>query len=229
LALGDKFTKEEDAAILKAVKKYGTKKSTWIALAEKMGRSYEIIRSRYFNTIKLADFIAGKWTTEENEICLNMLFKNKVSSPELINSISQKDLQPVADALSRHVLPVSCHWEAILKPTLLAHHRSAVFTNPRPPFFLYLIERKSIAFQDIDWEDVKRHFPSQTITYLEYELHSQLRSLDKVNPHEVRLPLFMKLKNNISLWKDQPMSEKAKRYRERIINLYDKIRRLPSR
>jgi len=96
----------------------------------------------------VSDYISGKWTLEEDEICLNILFKGKTSSPELVISVGLKELRPVADALTRHV-----------------------YKNFKIPFFTYLIERKVAAFQEIDWRDVKRQFPTQTTTRCQFHQH----------------------------------------------------------
>ena len=222
---GGKFTKAEDAIIFKMIENHGEIKETWHMLAAQMNRPLEVVRSRYRNSLRNLKFISGHWTWEEEEICLETLFRNKVSDRSVIESISLVGLQPVADQLNRLVWFVNKHWEGRLKPVLLSYHLNETFKNVRPPVFTYLVEKKVVAFQDINWPEIVEKFPGQTPASLTCEIHNQLVSIDERNPHEVNLPIFEKLQKNCHLWKDEDLSERQKSYRSKIIEIYDRVRR----
>jgi hypothetical protein len=223
---GGKFTKEEDACILKVVKSKGALKESWSMLAVQLNRNSEVISSRYRNALRNLNYISGRWTLEEEEICIETLFTGKTSDRSVIESVSQTDLQAVADQIDRQVSLVNKHWEGRLKPVLLSYHLDETFRNFRPPVLTYLVEKKVVAFQDIIWSEVIEQFPSQTTLSLTFEIHNQLVSIDERNPHEVHLPIFEKLQKNYYLWKDEELSEKQKSYRSKIIEIYDRVRRL---
>jgi hypothetical protein len=102
-----------------------------------------------------------------------------------------------------------------------------LFTNFKPPFFYFLIDKKVRVIQEIDWDEVKKQFPSQTTTSFIMELSNQIHTLDLQNPNEIHLPVYLKLQNNASDWSDKEISTRAKLYRERIVEIYDKQRKLP--
>lgn len=223
---GGKFSKQEDEVILEAVNKHGAKITTWSVLTVQLSRTKEVIRSHYYHSLRKQNNISGRWTLDEEEVCIETLFTNKISDRSVIKSISNVDLQPVADQLNRHVRLVSNHWEGRLKPVLLSYHLDETFRNFRPPVLSYLVEKKVVAFQDIIWSEVIKQFPSQTTLSLTFEIHNQLASIDEKNPHEAHLPIFEKLQNNYFLWKDEVLSERQKSYRSKIIEIYDRVRRL---
>ena len=67
-----KFTKKEDAQLIRLVKKYGT--SSWERIAEKMERrNGRQCRDRYNNHL-LQNFKKGMWTNEEDDIIIQMYF-----------------------------------------------------------------------------------------------------------------------------------------------------------
>ena len=222
-----KYTKQEDDVILDFVTKFGVNKTMWKMLADELDRDPPSLRSRYLNTLKSREHVTGKWFIEEDETCLQILFKGKNCDPDLIESITYRELQPVAQELGRQVGPVTHHWDYRLKPVLLAYHHMCLFTNFKPPFFYYLIKQKIRVVQEIDWDKVKKRFPSQTTTVLVIELSNQIQTLDLQNPNEIHLPVYSKLENNASDWNSKELSTRAKLYRERIVEIYDKIRKLP--
>jgi hypothetical protein len=221
---GLKFTKQEDEIILEAVKKHGVNISAWLMASVQLSRAKEVIRSRYYNSLIYQNHIVGRWTLDEEEVCIETLFTNKISDRSVIESISQVDLQPVADQLNRHVWLVSNHWEGRLKPVLLSYHLGETFRNFRTPVLAYLVEKKVVAFQDIIWSDVIKQFPGQTLLSLTPVIHNKLDSIDEKNPHEAHLPIFENLQKNYYLWKDEELSEKQKSYRSKIIEIYDSVR-----
>ena len=207
--------------ILNFVTKFGVNITMWKMLADELDRDPHSLRSRYLSTLKNREHVTGKWSIEEDETCLQILFKGKNCDPDLIESITYRELQPVAEELDRQVNSISHHWEYRIKPVLLQYHHMCLFTNFKPPFFYYLIQQKIRAVQEIDWVDVKRHFPSQTTVGILLDLSNQIRSLDLYNPHEIHLPVYLKLQNNASDWNSKEISTRAKLYRERIVEIYD--------
>ena len=196
-------------------------------LEKQLGRDHATIRQRYGNVLKDPNCIRGQWSIEEEEISLQILFTNKSSNTELIESISLQDLRPVGQELNRRMHDVCDHWVKRLKPVLLAFHDQSLFTYTLPSFLTYLIDKKISATQEIDWEEVKRFFPTQTGNGLGMELNNQIKSLNQLNPHEIHCPVYLKLEKNAFHWKSKELSNKNKLYRERISDLYDKYRKLP--
>ena len=222
-----KFTKMEDETILKFVNKRGANFGTWKLLGRKLDRDSAVVRNRFRDVLQTSGCTSGLWSLVDEEICLRKLFKDEHSDRDFIESISREDLQPVSDELGRSMHPVLKHWEGRLKPVLLSYHDQTLLTNVTPHFLSYIIERKLSATQEIMWDDVIKHFPTQTPKYLTRELSNKLTTINKCNPHEVNLPLYLKLQKNAFEWKNQEMSEKVKNYRLAIVSLYDAFRILP--
>jgi hypothetical protein len=221
-----KFTPEEDEIIVREVKKTGENFETWKRLASLLNRlHFQTLKNRYLYNLKNPDFRLGKWTTHDDSIFLKHFFADKKDSdPEFIESISYSDLQPLSGKLNRSLTNVSTHWMTYVKPILLSYHYECLFTNFKPKFYSYLMKKKVTAFQDIDWDEVKRMFPSQTPGFLKYGLHSDMTSFDTKHSFQAGSPMHFKIESMRPEWKDAQLSTGVKKHRLQIVELYDQIR-----
>ena len=86
------------------------------------------------------------------------------------------------------------------------------------------MKKKVTAFQDIDWDEIKRMFPSQTSGSLKYVLHSDMTSFDTKHSLQVNSPMHFKIEFMRSEWKDAQLTSGVKKHRQQIVELYDQIR-----
>jgi len=223
-----KFSPEEDEIILREVGKNGANIETWKRLAKLLNRlHYQTPRNRYKFNLENSNFRLGTWTIHEDSILLKHFFDNKKNSdPEFIESISYTDLEPVSEKLSRSVNNVSTHWKIYVKPALLSYHYGCLYTNFKPNFYSYLLKKKVTAFQDIDWGEIKKMFPTQTTASLKTSLHSDMLCFDNKFSLHASIPMHLKLEFIRPEWKDAQLTSRVKKSRQQIVELYDKIRRI---
>jgi hypothetical protein len=221
-----KFTPLEDATILREVEEYGCTNETWMKLSTILNRSSKTIWSRYqYKFVFNRNTRTGKWLIQEDAAFLEHFFAGKKhSSREVITSIALHKLDAIAKELNRSSSRVNSHWMGQLKPALLSHHNGSLFTNNKPKFFSYLIEKKVTALQDIDWSEAKRLFPTENSKSLLVAIYCEMRKIDRSDPLLENEPLHVKLDWSKHDWINAQLPEKVKRYREKIVQLYDEIR-----
>jgi len=216
-----KFSKEEDQIILEEASKSGGSLETWKNLARILGRTdrcdWVNIKRRY---MRLTDsFHRGKWKLTEDETLIEALFQEKkVSDIRTIESIDFNDFKRVTNKLNRPCDSLCDRWNCTLKPVLLSHHYGTLHKPWRIDFFNYVIEKKAVGEQDLDYAELKILFPEQTSR----SLHTSLvRFAPKIGTPEK--PLFQRIKEELHNCKDPLESERVKAFREEIVIIYDRV------
>jgi hypothetical protein len=97
------FSPEEDAVILKEVKKNGANLETWKRIASLLHRlKHCTISARY--SVLCSQYSAGHWTSEEDEVFLEHFFAGKTdSTAQDIRDISIQDLKNVEEKHDRYI------------------------------------------------------------------------------------------------------------------------------
>jgi hypothetical protein len=218
-----KFSKEEDEIIRAEVEKNGECDGTWHTLAKILHRVHPFnLKAHYIEQLKGDNYISGAFTLEEDTFILEHLFKGKGDvTVEEINSIKLSSLKPVAEQLHRFFVNVEKHWQSFLKPTLLSHHYGVLHFNWKETFANYIVDKKVDSMQAIDWKDAVRHFPGQTIISLRMFLRNQ--TYDRM-VKDKNLALYEAMRLALDSLKQRQDSEKAKAYREKIVQLYEDIK-----
>lgn len=190
-----------------------------------LNRPSATIRMRYkFNLLNPHSKI-GLWTIHEDALILECFFKdNQDSCPQLIKSVSFKDLDEISRQLNRSQANASKHWMSILRPALLAYHYDCLFKSFKPEFCRYLIKKKVRANQDIDWREVENKFPSENSFSFNLMLNTELKKCKRNYPSMEHEPLYVKLQFFRSDWNNVQFPARVKKYRSQIVKLYDQIR-----
>jgi hypothetical protein len=216
-----KFSKEEDKIILEEAKKFGSCLSTWKSVILKLNRkdSHGIAR-RYIALTEERSLFRGMWSLSEDEVLLESLFDGKKEAGiDEIKSMSMSDFQLCSEKLNRSNRNVSNHWRNIVMPILLAHHCQTLHRPWRRDFFEYLIEKKVVAVQDIDYSKASSFWPEQCATSLKTSLNNYTRKQAEQNK-----PLFQIIQENLHSFKDIQETERVRNYREEIVRIYDEAK-----
>jgi len=220
-----KFTPTEDAMILREVEQNGETKETWWKLSTLLNRSCNAVKNRYKQNILNCHARRWGWSLEDDAFFLEHFFAGtKHSSRKVIDSINLKKIEAVSQELNRPSVLVYKHWLGQLKPALLSYHRGDLFTNVNPEFYLHLIGKKVKAVQDVDWKEATRLFPTENSVSLKVPLRNGVSKADRIDPSLKFAPIYVKLEFLRYDWLNAQMSEKVKKYREKIVQLYDEIR-----
>ena len=131
----------------------------------------------------------------EESICLDLLCKNN-SNPDwdFIRKVRIKDLLPIANVLECDVSKLLTHWNQKLKAQLLRHLKNP---NADSPFASFLISKEVKFPQEIDWDEINRIFVNskRSLDFLKQKLNRAIEYYDRLNPDDLCIPLFKKLKN----------------------------------
>jgi hypothetical protein len=220
-----KFTPIEDATILREVQETGDTNEIWRKLATILNRSYNVIKFRYYQNLLNRHVRKGGWSLEEEAFFLEHFFVGtKHSSRKIIDSINLKNLETVAQELNRPIFCVNFHWKHKLKPVLLSYHNESLFIDNYSEFYHYLIEKRVTALQDIDWKEATRLFPTENSVSLKVAVRNEIGKANRINPSLKFEPIYVKLEFVRHDWINAQLSEKVKKYREKIVQLYDEIR-----
>ena len=208
--------------IIREVEKNGECSKTWEHLAKLLKRRDRVVvQNRFLCCLKNPGKRTGMWSLTEEAILLEHFFADrKDSSPQYVNSISFLDFKGVSDELNRSSFHVKYHWQGSVKPALLAYHEGCLLTKVKAEFLDYLIERKVRAVLDIDWAEATKKFPLETAISLKAFMKTEVRKFDRCYPSLASEPVHTKLRLSRGDWKDSEFSEKAKSYREKIVELY---------
>ena len=214
------FTKEEDEVILEEVAKNRAGPQTWKTLTVLLNRLRPEGIAYRFKILQNVDLHSGRWNLQEDSVLLEHLFRGKPQdSLELVQNISNEHLWPLVKIVDRSFSSIHLHWNRQLKPILLSYHNGELHFEWRILFYKMLIKQKIIKTQDINWSELSKEFPCQTIGSMSDGLN---RVLTRYRGNKDK-PIHEKLSEILPEWKHRRKSTMPK-YREDIVHLYDKIR-----
>merc|ERR1712150_181597 len=208
--------------IAEEVKKHGDSIEIWKSLAEKLNRDpeyYGNIRQAYKLNLSASDRKIGKWKINEDEILLNHLFKNQEFGIDSINSFKPLHFKNLIE-LKRDYRNIMEHYEDIVKPILLAYHQGILYTSYKYNFLSYVVENNIRSMKEIQWSRVLKDFPSRTKS----SLGKILANFHKEKFYE-EVPLYEKVRENLSKYRSHQFSRKEKEYRTAIVTIYANLRR----
>ena len=118
---------------------------------------------------------------------------------------------------SRKPLSIYLHWLQSLKPVLLSFHAGQLHSDWKTPFLEDIVKKKIARYQDINWQDFREKFPTQTTASMSrcLTIHSMR------GPDTPLFELFEKLLPELKHKKELPV---LARRREEIVASYDRIR-----
>jgi len=205
------------------VREGGRNNATFDKLSKILKRRSRNIYEHY-RLISKGNHLAGKWSFVEEKTLLTLLFNNKANSDfDFIESLSSRDLKPIAEKLSRSLASVYDHWSKKVKPILLSYHNGRLHKKWKYKFLSYLIELRIKSVQEIDWDDAKVLFPDQNPASMCEVVRSSVRRNKDVPIYKVIRKKLPGLKQN-----DQFNTEKSRKYREDIVCEYNKVRGVQS-
>jgi hypothetical protein len=219
-----KFSKEEDQIILEEVKNCGETFETWKNLAQKLERTdrrdHCTIKNRYSLLTQNNTLHRGRWNLTEDEILIEALFEGqKVKDIATIESIDFNELKRVAGKLNRPWDAVQQRWNRNLKPVLLSYHYGTLHKPWRVDFLKYVVGKKIVGEQDLDFAELKLLFPEQTPRSLKSALGMFAQKCNSV-----KKPLYEIVQDSLSSkYKDVQETERLKTFREEIVKIYDRV------
>jgi hypothetical protein len=219
-----KFSKDEDEVILAEVKKNGTGIESWKNLAKILKRNAPCnIKAHYELKLMEASYFSGAYTIEEDKVILEQLFKGrKKIGIKDINAIQRKSLLPAVSKLYRPINNLNSHWYVKLKPILLSYHLGVLHFDWKESFANYIVDKKPMTMQEVDWKDAVEHFPGQSSVSLRICLNDW--TIKKMTANK-DLPLFEAVKLHLPQIKEPKDLETTKTYREEIVRIYKEIRK----
>ena len=125
----------------------------------------------------------------------------------------------IAESLNRSEKNVGFRWARNLKPILLSYHYGTLHRPWKKVLFEYLIDRKIVARQDINYRELKPILPEQNAASIGLALtHYRCKTI----------PLWQLLKKSVPDLKDRQESERIKDYREKIVGIYESVKNCDS-
>jgi hypothetical protein len=219
-----KFTKEEDSLILSEAAKSGACLETWKVLAQMLERgNYHktlcALRYRHINLTKNKFTIKGKFDDSEDEVILCHLFGGKPdTNVQTIESVIFKDFEGLEEVLNRTQRSLLLRWNKNLKPILLSYHNETLHRPWKRELYQYLINKKVVGTQDIDYQDLKTIFPEQNPASLVMVVCNRPKTAKQA------LPLWQSLKEVLPDLNDPQETKRVKEFRDKIVEIYDRVK-----
>ena len=215
-----KFSQDEDRIILAEVEKSGPSSDTWKNLARVLNRKQtNIILDRYRLLLRGKSTGWLRSTLAEDEIIFESLFAGtKGCSVETIQSVNSNQMIVAAERLGRDKRFVLKRWLGILKPILISYHIGSLHHSWRESFYNYLVEKKVVGIQDLDYKELTRLFPEQNSVSLNKALSVFLLMRDFK-----KIPLYQIIQDKLPTLKCRQETEKARNFREEIVKIYEKV------
>jgi len=213
------FTPEEDRIIIEEIKKNGDLPSTWKEICLMLKRNVKFycnIHNRYKNVLSVSKK-SGSWAFEEDKLLLEHLFQGcGILSIDKVKSIKSEDFNNIKH-INRPLKNISEHWSERIKPILLSYHCGTLRTYSRRKFLSYIMKTGIEYTQDINWEEVLKHFPCETRRSLDSSLRP-IRS-NKEDTLSVAIEKYLENTSNNRKGKDE-YTPKEKKYRDQIVSCY---------
>jgi hypothetical protein len=218
-----KFTAEEDAVILSEAEKNGANRQTWKNLSQLLKRRHPYcIQVHYTLLTEGKNLKTGKWTEADLRQLFNHLFSKEkcgtMGAVEYIQSLTTTAFSESAEVLGRLPYNVFRYWTGCIKPVLLSYHSGTLHKEWKKDFYEYLIKNKVFSVKDIDWQDVRKHFPDKSSSSM------MIWNLRVVTNKDTDQPLYLALEDYLPTYKHSSESERVRKHREDIVHWYDKAR-----
>ena len=169
---------------------------------------------------ELNSFYRGRWTLAEDEILLESLFGGKKHfGVNEIRSVSFNDFDVCSEKVNRTKQNVSQRWISILSPILLSYHFGTLHKTWREDFLRYVVEKKIVGIQGLDYSELSVLFPSENATSF-----CNVVKRFKDRQAEETKPLFKIVEENLDNFKDIQETEKHQQFREEIVRIYDEVK-----
>ena len=218
-----KYSKEEDDLILEVVKKFGANQRAWNLLAEELKRLSSRICTHYSVLTNTKGMDSGRWSNEEFILFFDYLFNKanhkKENGPNYIRSIPISVISEAAKYVHRSSYNVHKQWSSSFKPILLAYHDGTLLCDQKKVFLEYIISKNFSSVHDIDWGEAKSLFPNHTSSSL-----SKYLDLIRTQENFSSKPLYQCVQEYLPKLKNSQSNKRRVEYREKIVNLYDKVR-----
>ena len=104
-------------------------------------------------------------------------------------------------------------------PILLSYHHGTLHKPWKRHFFEYLIEKKVVGIQDLDYSVLSTLFPDQSVTSFYYTL-----TAFKLKQAKQKKPLYQVIEENLHSFKDAQETERVRNHREAIVTIYDNVK-----
>ena len=217
-----RFSREEDLIILAEVEKCGKSRDTWKKLAYLLSRKHSnIILHRFEVLSRERRTTRCTWSLEDEEVVLRALFSGKKGgdSVEMIKSFTPGSMVTAAKELDREKALVWRHWLGFLKPILLSYHFGTLHKSWKDVFFDYIIKKRVLANQDLDYKELSELLPEQNSNSLHHAVISICGSMCFK-----KIPLFQVIQDKLPAYKGRHDTERVRNSREEIVRLYEKVK-----
>ena len=213
-----KFKSKEDKIILQEVQRNGDNTEVYKDLCMKLNRNpiqWHALRIRYETLIYDKDFNFGKWTIDEDKFIIDTLFMNKELGISGIHSINYSDYKNFQQ-IKRKPSQVKPHYEIFIKPILLKYHYGKLGYNSKYDFMRYVVENKIKSVKEIQWKEVLKLFPYETVHSLTHDVTSIFR-YHKKSPLD---DLYLVFQEYIKCHDEKQPSEDKIEYQNNIVEIY---------
>ncbi len=222
------FSPEENAIMINAINSRATEGSPSLCqIAINLASVLNISEKRIYNRLYVLQneskvLTRGPFKLEEDEIILESLFREKFEcTVEDIRKIRRSEFVHLAELLGRRVKGIHYHWSAFLAPTLLAHHFGTLRQAWKKEIAKYVIDKKKIALQDINMDEISERWPFLTRASVIYALNpyftiARKRGLEK-------RPLYEIVSDRINEVTDNSFGPAKMKHKEKVIEIYTRI------
>jgi hypothetical protein len=157
---------------------------------------------------------------DEDDILLESLFGGKkTAGVKEIKSVAFNDFDVGAEKVNRTKQNVSQRWISILAPILLSFHFGTLHKPWREDFLKYVVKKKIVGIQGLDYSELSRIFPEQNAT----SLCNVLKRFKDRQTEETK-PLFKIVEDNLVTFKDIQETERHQQFREEIVRMYEEVK-----
>ena len=217
-----RFTLDEDGIILSEINLHGDTSDTFKKLSLILRRPKNDVKRHYKIILNNCQDETGRWKLKDCQILIDCLFPNSaLKAIDNILSIGLPEIRKCGAAkyIKRADTKVCNYWNTSLRPMLLSFHFGVLHKPWKPTFLDYLIRKKIMAVQDINFDEVSQLCPG----VLNGVADRFIQNIKFQSGKDKDLPLYIIAQNLIHKYKDKPdCGPKECKFREAIVDYYDK-------
>ena len=120
------------------------------------------------------------------------------------------------EQIKRKPSQVKPHYEIFIKPILLKYHYGKLGYNSKYDFMRYVVENKIKSVKEIQWKEVLKLFPYETVHSLTHDVTSIFR-YHKKSPLD---DLYLVFQEYIKCYDEKQPTEDKIEYQNNIVDIY---------
>ena len=215
------FQEEEDEMIIQHMESQNGKEADLNYLKLKLNRPRIYIYNRIANLKAPKARKGQRFTVDEYMVILKHVLGTKIPKEaneiiKLCDKTRKRSWKLLESKLQRNENLISAAWAGFIHSTILAHLSGTLNLDCKKNFFQFIIDKKYISVTDIDWNVVKKTWPSISKQYLSNVAN---RFVERHGKRGV--PLYQNIYENLHHMKN---SKKASKIKLDLIDEFEKLR-----